>query len=120
MMDVKVKTKDNQKDRINIKEYWRRRELWLHELKKGKIVKSKTSFSFTFGEKREICEWVKKLRMLEGYALKLGKRADINEGKSIGVKSHDCHVFHGNFNSYNFYSSNRKNTETNHKEKWFC
>ncbi|WMV07923.1 hypothetical protein MTR67_001308 [Solanum verrucosum] len=31
--------------------------------------------------------------MPEGYASNLGKRADMNEGKLIGMKSHDCHVF---------------------------
>ncbi|WMV25193.1 hypothetical protein MTR67_018578 [Solanum verrucosum] len=31
--------------------------------------------------------------MPEGYASNLGKRADMNEGKLMGMKSHDCHVF---------------------------
>ncbi|WMV58544.1 hypothetical protein MTR67_051929 [Solanum verrucosum] len=92
-MDVKGKTKDNPKARMDIKEYCRRKELWLHELHNGKIVKPKASFSFILDEKREIIEWVKNLRMPEGYASNLGKRADMNEGKLIGMKSHDCHVF---------------------------
>ena len=32
VMDVKGKTKDNTKERMNLEEYCRRRELWLHEL----------------------------------------------------------------------------------------
>ena len=93
VMDVKGKTKDNPKARMDIKEYCRRKELWLQELQNGKIVKPKASFSFTLDEKREIIEWVKTLRMPEGYASNLGKWADMNEGKLIGMKSHDCHVF---------------------------
>ncbi|XP_059295598.1 uncharacterized protein LOC132048936 [Lycium ferocissimum] len=31
--------------------------------------------------------------MPEGYASNLGKRADVLEGKLVGMKSHDCHVF---------------------------
>ncbi|KAL3370947.1 hypothetical protein AABB24_007792 [Solanum stoloniferum] len=93
VMDVKGKTKDNPKARMDIKEYCRRKELWLQELHNGKIVKPKANFSFTLDEKREIIEWVKNLRMSEGYASNLGKRADMNEGKLIGMKSHDCHVF---------------------------
>ncbi|KAK6789238.1 hypothetical protein RDI58_013037 [Solanum bulbocastanum] len=31
--------------------------------------------------------------MPEGYASNLGKQIDMNEGKLIGMKSHDCHVF---------------------------
>ncbi|KAK6803275.1 hypothetical protein RDI58_001059 [Solanum bulbocastanum] len=92
-MDVKGKTKDNPKARMDIKEYCRRKELWLQELQNGKIVKPKASFSFTLDEKREIIQWVKNLRMPKGYASNLGKQADMNEGKLIGMKSHDCHVF---------------------------
>ncbi|KAH0724842.1 hypothetical protein KY284_000707 [Solanum tuberosum] len=83
VMDVKGKTKDNPKARMDIKEYCRRKELWLQELHNGKIVKPKACFSFTLDEKREIIEWVKNLRMPEGYASNLGKRADMNEGKLI-------------------------------------
>ncbi|WMV08697.1 hypothetical protein MTR67_002082 [Solanum verrucosum] len=87
LMDVKGKTKDYPKARMDIKEYCRRKELWLQELQNGKIVKPKASFSFTLDEKREIIEWVKNLRMPEGYALNLGKRADMNEGKLIDLCS---------------------------------
>ncbi|KAK6786085.1 hypothetical protein RDI58_014610 [Solanum bulbocastanum] len=86
-MDVKGKTKDNPKARMNIKEYCRKKELWLQELQNGKIVKPKASFSFTLDEKREIIQWVKNLRMPEGYASNLGKRADMNEGKLIDLCS---------------------------------
>ncbi|WMV29885.1 hypothetical protein MTR67_023270 [Solanum verrucosum] len=86
-MDVKGKTKDNPKARMDIKEYCRRKELWGQELHNGKIVKPKASFSFTLDEKHEIIEWVKNLRMPEGYASNLGKRADMNEGKLIDLCS---------------------------------
>ncbi|KAK6773709.1 hypothetical protein RDI58_028947 [Solanum bulbocastanum] len=92
-MDVKGKTKDYPKARMDIKKYCRRKELWLQELQNCKIVKPKANFSFTLDEKREIIEWVKNSRMPEGYASNLGKRADMNEGKWIGVKSHDCYMF---------------------------
>ena len=88
-MDVKGKKKDNPIARMNLKEYCRRKELWLQELPNGRIIKPKTNFSFTLNEKREICEWVKNLLMLEGYASNLGKRANINEENLKGMKSHD-------------------------------
>lgn len=71
-MDVKGKTKDNSKARMDIKEYFKRKELWLKE-KNGKLFKPKVSFSFTLDKKREIYEWFKNLRIPEGYALNLGK-----------------------------------------------
>ncbi|XP_059292009.1 uncharacterized protein LOC132045446 [Lycium ferocissimum] len=93
VMDVKGKTKDNQKARLDLKEYCRRPELNLQELAKNKVFKPRASFSFTMEEKREICQQVKNLRMPEGYASNFDKRADMNEGKLIGMKSHDCYVF---------------------------
>ncbi|KAG5599968.1 hypothetical protein H5410_031338 [Solanum commersonii] len=51
-MDVKGKTKDNPKARMDIKEYCRRKELRPQELRNGKIVKPKASLSFTLDEKR--------------------------------------------------------------------
>ena len=78
VMDVKVKTKAIPKERMDLKEYCRRKELWLHELPNNKI-----------------CEWVKNLRMLEGYALNFRKRADMNEGKLISMRSHYCNVLMG-------------------------
>ena len=92
-MDVNGQTKDNPKARMDLKEYCRRKELWLHELPNGKIVKQKANFSFTLDVKREICDWVKNLRIPEDYASNLGKRAYMNKEKLIGMKSHDCYVF---------------------------
>ncbi|TMW85788.1 hypothetical protein EJD97_022491 [Solanum chilense] len=63
---------------MDLKEYCRRKELWLHELPNNKI-----------------CEWVKNLRMLEGNALNFRKRADMNEGKLLSMRSHHCNVFMG-------------------------
>ena len=51
VVDVKDKTKDNSKARKNLKEYCRRKELWLHELPNSRIVKPKSRFSFTLDEK---------------------------------------------------------------------
>ena len=44
VMDVTGKTKVNPKVKMYIKEYCRRKDLWLHELLNGRIVKPKDSF----------------------------------------------------------------------------
>ena len=51
VMDIKDKKKDNPKARMDLKEYCRRKELWLHELPNSRIVKPKSRFSFTLDEK---------------------------------------------------------------------
>ncbi|XP_059315491.1 uncharacterized protein LOC132066130 [Lycium ferocissimum] len=117
VMDVKGKTKDNPKARLDLKEYCRRPELNLQELANNKVFKPKASFSFTLEEKRQICQWIKNLRMPEGYASNFDKRADMNEGKLIGMKSHDCHVFMETLIPIAF-SRLRKNMETNHRDKF--
>ncbi|KAK6780272.1 hypothetical protein RDI58_022456 [Solanum bulbocastanum] len=92
-MDVTGKTKDNVKARLDLPEHCRRPELHIQESANNKLLKPKASYSFTMELKRKICEWVKSLKMPDGYASNLGKRADIERGILHGMKSHDCHVF---------------------------
>nr|XP_016453702.1 PREDICTED: uncharacterized protein LOC107778035 [Nicotiana tabacum] len=72
IMDVNNKTKDNLKARMDLKEYCRRSELYLTYLN-NKIQKPKASYTFTLDERREICDWVKNLRMPDGYASNLSR-----------------------------------------------
>ncbi|XP_075091894.1 uncharacterized protein LOC107830110 [Nicotiana tabacum] len=92
VMDVNNKTKDNLKARMDSKEYCRRSELYLTYLN-NKIQKPKSSYTFTLDERRDICDWVKNLRMPDGYASNISRCVDMKEGKLISVKSHDCHIF---------------------------
>ncbi|KAK6777714.1 hypothetical protein RDI58_024432 [Solanum bulbocastanum] len=92
-MDVTGKTKDNVKARLDLPEHCRRPELHKQESANNKLLKPKASYSFTMEQKRKICEWVKSLKMPNGYASNLGKRADIERGILHGMKSHDFHVF---------------------------
>ncbi|XP_070004824.1 uncharacterized protein [Nicotiana sylvestris] len=47
----------------------------------GKIFKPKASYTFTLEERRQICDWVTKLKMPDGYASNLGKKVDMEEKK---------------------------------------
>ena len=40
-----------------------------------------------------MCEWVKKLRFLDGYASNMARCVDMRKHKLFGMKSHHCHVF---------------------------
>ncbi|PKU68934.1 hypothetical protein MA16_Dca002202 [Dendrobium catenatum] len=55
IMDVKGKTKDNVKVRMNIKEFCRRKNLELVTIIDGKLMKPKAPYSFTLEQKRSIC-----------------------------------------------------------------
>lgn len=78
-MDVKGNTKDNSKVRMDIKEYCKRKELWLNEKENSKLFKTKANFFFTLDEKWEICVWVKNLWMPKGYASNFEKGQDMEE-----------------------------------------
>ncbi|KAK6782045.1 hypothetical protein RDI58_019841 [Solanum bulbocastanum] len=85
-MDVTGKTKDNVKARLDLPEHCRRPELHIQESANNKLLKPKASCSFTMEQKRKICEWVKSLKMPDGYGSNLGKRADIEHGILHGRK----------------------------------
>ncbi|XP_070014701.1 uncharacterized protein [Nicotiana sylvestris] len=75
VMDVKGKTKDNLKARMDLQEYCRRLELYLQTTNNGKVFKTKSSYTFTLEERRQIRDWVTKSKMSEGYASNLGKKS---------------------------------------------
>lgn len=93
VMDIKGKTKDNIKGRMDLKLYCKRKDLELLEHSNGRTINPKANYTFTLEQKRAICEWVKCLKMPDGYASNLARCVDMKEGKLHGMKSHDCNVF---------------------------
>ena len=98
IMDVKGKTKDDAKARLDLESLCNRKELHLQSLHNGKVLKPKAKFSLNIEQRREICEWATKLRMPDGYSLSMANCVDVNEAKLSNLKSHDCHVFMENLN----------------------
>ena len=81
------------KARIDLKEYCRRPELELQILSNGKVLKPKASYALSKEQKKNVCEWVQGLKMLDGYASHLTKCVDMNQLRLHEMKSHDCHIF---------------------------
>ena len=92
VMDTKGKTKDNAQARMDVKEYCRRPDDELVEIR-GRMVKPIAKYTLNLEQKRHICQWVKKLKLPDGYASNLSRCVDMKEVKLYGIKSHDCHVF---------------------------
>lgn len=92
-MDLNGKTKDNVKARMDMEKFCKRTELELKKLPNGKIVKPKARYAFNLEQKRAVCEWVKELKMPDGYASYMANCVDMEHTKLNGMKSHDCHVF---------------------------
>jgi hypothetical protein len=93
VMNVKGKTKDNDKARKDIALYCRRNDLLLKTLSNGKVLKPRANYTLSFDEAKSVCRWVKELKMPDGYASNLARCADVDNGRMRGMKSHDCHVF---------------------------
>ncbi|KAJ7959735.1 Transposon protein, putative, CACTA, En/Spm sub-class [Quillaja saponaria] len=92
VMNMKGKTKDNPNGRMDLQLFCKRPELELTNVN-GKLVMPKASYSLSKPQVKEVCQWIKGLRLPDGYASNLGRCVDMDESKLSGMKSHDCHVF---------------------------
>ncbi|XP_004516953.1 uncharacterized protein [Cicer arietinum] len=93
VMNVKNKTKDNEKARMDLAIICQRSDLELVPHNNGKMKKPKANYCLTSSEANKFCKWIKELKMSDGYASNLARCADVNRGQMNGMKSHDCHVF---------------------------
>jgi len=93
IIDIKDKTKDDMKARMDLKIYYRRKELELQQLPDAKLMKPKAKFVLSKEQKVVVYKWITELRMLDGYASNLRRCVNIERGRTIGMKIRDCHVF---------------------------
>ena len=59
----------------------------------GKMLKPKANYTLATEEIKHVCQWLKDLRMPDGYSSNLARCVDVNKGRVLGMKSHDYHVF---------------------------
>lgn len=93
VMDVNGKTKDNVKARHDINLFCNRSELEIDKVEGKKGTKPKACYTLTKEQKKQLLEWVKDIRLPDGYASNLSRCVDLKDLKMSGMKSHDCHVF---------------------------
>ncbi|XP_029126265.1 uncharacterized protein LOC109793794 isoform X1 [Cajanus cajan] len=93
VMNVPNKTKDNEKARKDLALYCRRKDLELKPQNNGKMLKPKANYILTVEQAKLVYQWIKELRMPDGYSSNLARCVDVEKRKMIGMKSHDCHVF---------------------------
>ena len=92
LMDVKGKTKDNIQARMDMTVICKRKELELVK-SNGRTLKPKASFTLTKKEQKRVCDWVKGLKLPDGFASNIARCVNVDECKFYGMKSHDCHIF---------------------------
>ena len=95
VMNVKGKTKDNEKARLDVAELCLRGDLELVQLHNEKLAKTKANYTFSPKDAKSIYKWISELKMSDGYGYNITRCANPDKGSMHGMKSHDCHVFMG-------------------------
>jgi len=93
VMDTNGKTKDTYNSRRDLEKYCKRRSLELQPIANGNMGKPKVQYTLTKQQRLAVCEWMKNLKLPDGYVSNLARCVDMKEAKLFGMKSHDCHVF---------------------------
>ena len=68
VMNVSGKTKDNDKGRMDLAFYYRRKDLELKSTANGKLLKPKANYTLTANQTKLVCQWIKELRIPKGYS----------------------------------------------------
>jgi len=92
VMDVKGKTKDNIKARLNVALFCNHKNMEL--VRDGSwVAKPRASFMSEKNAQLLVYKWLKSLRFLDGHVLNISRLVNMEECRLYGIKSHDCHVF---------------------------
>jgi len=92
VMDVKGKTKDNIKARLDVALFCNRKNIEL-VCDGSRVVKPRASFVLEKNAQLLVYKWLKSLRFPDGHASNISRLVKKEECRLFGMKSHDCHVF---------------------------
>ncbi|KAK9074167.1 hypothetical protein SSX86_006764 [Deinandra increscens subsp. villosa] len=85
------KTKDTPNARVDLKNLNIRRTQWLQE-KGGKFFMPHPKYSFKLNDRKLFCQFIKDVRLPDGFGSNISKRVTDNNTNITGLKSHDCHI----------------------------
>ncbi|XP_025692615.1 uncharacterized protein [Arachis hypogaea] len=92
IMDID-RTKDNEKARLDLAELCKHPDLHLRHVGDNCWSKPKATYTLTSEQQQDMYWWVQQLRFPDGYASNLARCISLYQGRFIGMKSHDCHIF---------------------------
>lgn len=91
IMNIQGKTKDTLKSRHDLKDLGLRPTL--HPIKVGDKWKMPPApYTFSSSEKQTFCNFLKELKVPDGFSSNISYCVNSKEAKISGLKSHDCHV----------------------------
>jgi len=90
-MDVKKKTKDNIKARLDVALFYNRKNMEL-VCDGSRVAKPKASFVLEKNTQLIVYKWLKSLCFPDGNASNISRLVNTEECRLFRMKSHDCHV----------------------------
>ena len=91
LLSIDRKLKDNFNSHLDLQAMGIRDQL--HPIQRGnRIILPAACYSLTSNEKKELCKFLKEVKVPDGYASNISWCVQVNERKIFGLKSHDCHV----------------------------
>jgi len=94
IMDIKDKTKDNVKARLDLATICDRPKQHMQPPRSGKKwTRPKADYRLKPEQKREVLEWFKTLMFPDGYAANLRRGVNLSTLRINGLKSHDYHIW---------------------------
>jgi hypothetical protein len=91
-MDVKGKTKDNIKARLDIAFFCNCKNMEL-VCDESRVAKPRACFLLEKNAQLLVYKWLKSLRFPDGHASNISRQVNMEECRLYGMKSHNCHVF---------------------------
>lgn len=92
MFGIDGKNKDTIKARLDLQDIGIISELHLQRMVNGKYSMPRACFSMSHEERLQFCEFLKEVKLPDGYASHIGRCVNLTDRKITGLKSHDCHV----------------------------
>lgn len=56
------------------------------------VLKAHGCYTLALAERKDFCRFLKSNKCTNGYASNISRSVNVNEGKILELKSHDCHV----------------------------
>ncbi|GJY26378.1 hypothetical protein Tco_0401104 [Tanacetum coccineum] len=86
------KSKDTAKTRQDLKRLGIQSGLWLGQNKNGKCTKPQAAYSFTPEERKKFCQFIKGVKLLDGFGSNFKHKETDNDYQYKQLKSMDCHI----------------------------
>ncbi|GJY16151.1 hypothetical protein Tco_0386573 [Tanacetum coccineum] len=86
------KSKDTAKARQDLKRLGIRSVLWLGQTKNMKCSKPYAAYSFTPKNKKKFCQYIKGVKLPDGFGSCFKHKVTDNDTNITGLKSHDYHI----------------------------